>query len=405
MLIVVAVLGGVFLGLVWVVLNWRSYDATARVVLSDPWEADLTVTDNPVGGDFDRFVRNQAGFMGSSQVLELAAVDLGLALDDLEPTVSSSAGSSGYGVVLTVSASNASDAETRRDAVLAAYSRAREALLVEQLQAELASIEAQQDTANGAFDATLDERKTRISIAVAAYGDGVSFVERDRAEAALGLISRLAYPVLGGLAGLALGLVAAWMLADRRPTLLDATDVIGRHGMIHLGTVPQVDRELTDDPDLRAEFEIAMLALANLLRSHDPRTGGRAYGVVMTSAERESGVTATARLLAQAAIGNGARAEVIDADIRSVGRGLDPRVVDRALRDHGVILFDCAPPHVDSTALRLGMDLDAVVLVLKHGCDLREVDHAVRMFETVGVEPSGFVMTTPTRETRRRRRR
>ncbi len=172
--------------------------------------------------------------------------------------------------------------------------------------------------------------------------------------------------------------------------------------MVHLGSVPQIGNEVPGDPASRAAFEVTMLALANQLRTFDPRSGGRAYGVVLTSAEPGAGVTATARMLAQSAIDNGARAEVIDADARRRPGGVDGRVVDRALRDHGVVLFDCAPPQVDSTALRLGMDLDAVVLVLRKGCDLRTVDETVRLFETVGVEPAGFVVTVSSRDARRR---
>lgn len=393
---------GVLLGLVWVALNWSSYNATARVILRDPWDADLATTDNPVGGDFERFIRAQSRYMTSDEILSIAATEAAIDQTTLKAATTAAPGAEGDLVLLTVTADSAAAAETWRDAILDAYSGQRRALVQEQAQQALDAIAAQQQDPVAAFDADLAQQASELEIAVSSYADGINFVARDPAASGLSAVTKLAYPILGGLAGLAGGLVAAWLLADRRPKLIEPSDLVGRYGMVHLGTVPQIGSEVPGDAVSRAAFEITMLALANQLRTFDPRSGGKAYGVVLTSAETGAGVTATARMLAQSALDNGARAEVIDADARRRPGGIDGRVVDRALHDHGVVLFDCAPPQLDSTALRLGMDLDAVVLVLRKGCDLRTVDEAVRLFETVGVEPAGFIVTLPSRDVRRR---
>lgn len=393
LVLALAVLGGL-LGLAWVALNWSSYHASARVVLSDPWDADIGTTDRPVGGDFERFVRSQARFVESDAVIDAAAETLDMSPSDLDDAVSASVNESGDVLTITASAASPDEAEDRLDAIIDAYSSQRQEAVQSQLDEALAGIDAELATPEGAFNDELRRRRSELRIAVAAYGDGVAFIERDEVTAELGTIEKLAIPLLGALGGLGVGLLAAWIVADRHPRVDDPEQLAERHGITFLGSVPAVGRVVPSDPASRSSFEVTMLALAHQLRSRPTRYGGRTYGVVITSGDADSGVTATARMLAQAAIDNGALAEVVDADVRRRPTGTIDIAADLTSKpDRDLLLYDCAPPNVDSTAIRLGMDADAVLLVVRRGCDARGVEEALRIFDSVGQRPDGVIET------------
>lgn len=391
-LIALCALAGLLLGALAVLPKLNGYTASARVVLRDPWEADVATTDRPVGGDFERFVRSQARFVESDQVLSDAAAKLNLSSAELEAAVIVGTNAAGDVLVLTVTGPSAQAVDNRMQELLDAFARQRQATVLAQAEQTLAGIATEEADAEPNVQAELRARASRLRVSVAAYGDGIAFVERDDALRALGLVSLVGYPLAGLLGGLGAGLVLAWLLADRRPRVNDPEALARRAGMAFLGTVPDADELSATEPAIRSAYESTILALANLLRSRDPRHG-RSYTVVMTSASDLS-IGAAARLLAQAAIDNGARVRVVDADgQRRPGAVIDLHAESIASQDCDLLLFSCASPKVDFTALRLGMNADAVILVVPKGSSAGPVDELLQVYASVGQLPHGLIAT------------
>ena len=282
--------------------------------------------------------------------------------------------------------------------VLEAFARQRQATVLDQAEQTLEGIATEEVDAEPNVQAELRARGSRLRVSVTAYGDGIAFVERDDALRSLGFVSLVGYPLVGLLAGLGSGLVLAWLLADRRPRVDDPEALARRAGMAFLGTVPEADELSAAEPATRSAYESTILALANLLRSRDPRHGRRTYTVVMTSASDLS-VGVAARLLAQAATDNGARVRVVDADgQRRPGSVIDLHAETIASHDCDLLLFSCASPKVDFTALRLGMNADAVVLVIPKGSAAGPVDELLQVYASVGQLPHGLIATVDTQE-------
>jgi capsular polysaccharide biosynthesis protein len=399
-LIALCALAGLVLGLAYVGLQLNTFAAGARVVLRDPWEADVATTDRPVGGDFERFVRSQARFVESDPVLSDAAASLATSTDELEKAVIVTTNSAGDVLVVTVQGGSAEEVERRLQAVLDAYANQRQSTVRAQVDNTLEGIEAELLAAEPGTRGELETRASRLRVAVAAYGDGIAFVEKDRPQRVIGLTGMVGYPLATTLAGLGGGLVLAWILADRRPRIDDPEALARRTGMAFLGTVPDGADLPPDDAPVRSAYEATILALANLLRSRDPRHGRRTYTVVMTSAA-ELPVTTAARQLARAATDNGARVRVVEADgQRRPGSVVDLHAETLASPDFDLLIFSCASPKVDFTALRLGMGADAIVLVVAKGSPAGPVDDVLQVYASVGQLPHGMVATIQNEEKR-----
>lgn len=390
---------GALLGLLWVLLNWSSYTMSARVALRDPWEADLAATDRPVGGDFERFVRSQVRFAGSDQVLDDGAAALGITRSALRDSVTIDAGASGDVLSVVSHAAEPAEAERRLNGLVDAYARQRALVVQQQAQDAIDGIEAELEGAN-ANNGELRNRASQLRISVASYGTGIAFVESDPIRAALSRSKKVAFPVAGAIVGLGTAVVAAWVLADRRPRIDQPAVIAARRGVPFIGTVPTPGTIDPRDRDARVASDAVLLALANQLRGREPRHGGRAYCVVLAPSDPDIDAAATAHLLAAAAIENGANAAVFDVaaavtDAGGAGFQVDLGAQAAQAADRDLLLFACAPAAIDVSVLRLGLDADAALIVTAVGGDLHGLDDTFAAFERAGLRAAGLLAIDP----------
>jgi len=383
-------LAGLLIGVLYVSSRPAGATASAHLVLRDPWQADISTSERPVGGDFERFVRAQARFAGSEQVLDAAAERLQTAFAILDESVRSNANPASDMIVIEVDAPSPAEAEARLDAVISSYSELRRQVISDEIDTAVADIDAElaalEDDQSGAADA-LRSRSVQLRIAAASYRDGIAFADRQPTVAQLGLLTRAVFPALGAIAGAGLALVAAWIRADRQPRLDDVEALAANANIRFLGTIP------LDNPasaPTRSAAEAALLALANVLREQDPRLGGATYSVVMTAAHDDTDVGAVSHLLVRAAADNDARARAVDAR----GAQAAPRadLVAETLAAHeDVLLFDTDSPIGNFATLRLAVASDAVVLVVRPGEPADRLDEVFRLLASAGQTPRGVI--------------
>lgn len=384
LLLIGAVLFGL-LGVLYVALNWTSYHATARVVLRDPWEADSGVTDRPVGGDFQRFVRSEARYLQTDEVLAAAAATLGTDPERLGLAVSATATASGEFIDVTVGGNSAPQAQRRLDAVLEAYSAARRDLVAAQAASVLQTIDQEAKGLQVEDRTELARRAADLRIAVASYDDGVAFVEKQPGTPDTGAVGKVLIPLLAAGFGASLSAVLAWVWAGRRRRVEDPERLATQWSLAFCGTLePLQDRS---SPRSRLAADAALLAIAAQLRHRPPRTAGGAYVVVLAAASHTVPTGAIAGRLAEAAAGQGARCRVIDAS-ELTRTGTEP---DLARHDCDLVLFACGIPQQDLWALRMAGVADTVVLVVVTGDDADEVRRTLAFYDSAAQRPQACI--------------
>lgn len=384
LLLVGAVLFGL-LGVLYVGLNWTSYQATARLVLRDPWEADSGVTNRPVGGDFQRFVRSEARYLQTDEVVAAAAAILGTDPERLGPAVSASATASGEFIGVTVGGSSAPQAQRRLDAVLEAYSAARKDLVAAQAASVLQTIEQEAKGLQVEDRTELYRRAADLRIALASYDDGVAFVEKQPATPDIGALGKVLTPLLAAGFGTSLAAVLAWVWAGRRRRVEDPERLSTLWSLAFCGTLePLKDRS---SPRSRLAADAALLAIAAQLRHRPPRDAGGAYVVVLAASSPAVPTGAVAQRLADVAAGQGARCKVVEA-AELTRTGTRP---DLGSRDHDLVLFACGVPQQDLWALRMAGVADTVVLVVVAGDDANDVRRTLAFYDSAAQRPQACI--------------
>jgi len=386
--IVGAVLGAV-IGLLLVALDWTSYHATARVVLRDPWAADIGVTDRPVGGDFQRFVRGEARFMLTDDVIANAAEALGQRTDDLEASVAATATDSGDFIDVVVGAGSRAGAEARLEAVLAAYSSVRRDLVAAQADNVLQTIGNEAANLQPDDRADLERRAADLRIALAAYGDGVAFVESQPATPDLGTAKRAGLPLAAGASGAGLGAVAAWIWIGRRRRVEDPDELARRWSIAYCGALDEHTDPSTNAG--RVAADAVLLSIATLLRSDPPRSGRQAYVVGLAAANADAPVVEVARRLAAAATEQGARCHVLDTGAAVEGRAPLDALPALAAGRADLVVVACGPPERDPAALHTAGEADVLVLVVCQGCDADDAAATMAFYDRVGSRPHAVV--------------
>jgi len=370
----------------------RTEVLSAKIVLRDPWVADPTVVERPVGGDYERFVRAQGEVVRSRTLLERAAAVIDIDPDAL--VVSTAVVASDGATALAVEIAGPSEAavRTRFDAVVTAYRQLRSAAVDGAGDAQLAELAELQR--RRPWDGGLIELERELRLARQRYGDGVALAEVDAVRprvSALGIVVRV---VLGAMAALAVGLAVVWGAARHRARH-HGTAPFGRGvPLTSIGTVAHLDRLRRTTAEEAAGYEQAAAALLHALADRPPRLGGSARAVVVGGLGT-GGVTAAA-LLAAGARGIGHRAEVLVVDDASRAAGFD--ALD-ALAGGDVELLVLAVPAVgdSSLALRFGEVVDAVVLVVPRGRAGRGLRDTVARFRRVD---TAVLLGLATRRTR-----
>lgn len=340
------------------------YVASARLVLKDPWGVDPVVTDRPVGGDFERFVRSQAEFAMSDTVIDAAAATLGMAPAALANTVHAEPDTSGTVLLLDLRAGDPVAAETGARMWVETYREQRQDAVDASVERTL---DALADDADGA------DLAGEMRVAAAVYGDGVAFVDLEGQEPVRSTLGVIGSTLIGAGVGLTAGLVVAWVWATRRRRVEDPAEPGRRYGLLYLGTVPGVSNDGAPVDLVDAAWSRSELVLRHALTSQ-PASHPRGGHVVVVSGVDAVDAEQAATQLARAAGGQGARVLVVDA----AGTPDAESQVVAATAHHDLVVVACPPPVTDSATARLGVVADGTVLVVPWGVAHDELDDVVK---------------------------
>lgn len=360
----------------------------AKVVLRDPWGADPTLVERPVGGDYERFVRAQRQLFVSPQLLEraAAAVDepVGALADDL--TVVADAESTS--LTLKVEAGSERAARARFDAIVDAYRELRREVLLTGVTAQLNALT--EERRERPDDTALEQREAEIRLALQRYGDGVSVVQIEKLERAVHPLGLVVRGVLGAMGGLTLGLSAAWIGALWHTRVRDVASLERRFDLHALGAVAHLERLRRTTVAERAGYSHAARAVLHRLSATPTRTGGRAYCVVVTGVGDAPASAAT--LLMEGAREAGFSTDTFTIDDQPLDVGLD-RLDALRRQELDLLILACPPATEHAAALRLSEYVDGVVLVVPRGTPTAEVAETAAMFRRLDTRHRMAVLT------------
>ena len=325
-----------------------TYEATARLLLSDPSQQSLFDTEND--GDAVRYLLNQVTRIKSRSVAERASelLDDEVSADTVRRSIEVASEAENDLVTVTASAATAELAAGIANAVGNAYQdevrdqvqdtadralnrlEASASALRERLERLDERIEQDPDDAVllAQRDAVLTQlgvltsRQDQIAVEASLYGSGVELFEQasvpsEPADQGAGRMG-----ALGAVVGLTLGMGAAWLLLARRESVDHSQDPAVVLGSPLLGAVPDFDAigvtaplpTLTDPRSPAAEaYQFVVASLASQMRA----TGGNT--ILLTSPQPGDGKSVTALNLAIAASRDGRDVLVVDADARVGG--------------------------------------------------------------------------------------
>lgn len=348
--------------LVFGILGWGAaqlqptmYNAQASVLLDDPRSSSVFDERRQTVLDPARYVRNRAEFMTSTAVLDAASDDIDgrlsaeeirsrvtvtpareldlVTIDALDPTPTGSAEVANAIVTAyeqeVTQESTASAAETTEQLTVSR----------EGLQAQVDSLEESiadageddtdlitglnaQRTALTTQLLSLDSQIDQITVDAALYGSGVQLFEQAEPPVSPAQPRPLGAALVAAFVGFLAGMALAWWRTEHRQNADDRLDPAHALGIPLLGEVP--------------EFSAA--GMSGTLPAHDARhtVAGEAYHflvsslgfalneeggstVLVTSARPGDGKTVTATNLAIAAMRDGRRVLMVDADERARG--------------------------------------------------------------------------------------
>ena len=329
------------------------YEAQARLVLSDPRERSV-FGESSSFIDPSRYARNQVEVIESSTVAARTLQLLGpggddpLTLSSLDAAVRAEAAATTDVVTIFAALSSPEQAQLVANTVAEAYQQViREQVLTQaeatiaeltqsrtQLEAQVETItagttvaeldtgtRAQVEAITGQI-ALLQQRADQVAVEAALYSGGVDLFE------AAGLPESKVQPrplrnaVLGAALGLVGGSAVAWWRAGRRRRAEDRTEPAAFLGAAFLGEVPDFARvgEAGELPAATHPRSVAAEAFHFIVASLEFATRDDEGRVVMvTSAAPGDGKSVTTTNIGVAAVQDGRRVVVVDADIREAG--------------------------------------------------------------------------------------
>jgi len=340
-------------------LESTQYSSSARMLLNDPGRTSIFADNNRVVGDPSRYVRGQAGFLTSTEVLTAAGKFLHnrLTIDELRARVTATSSDQLDQVTVTAVDHTAAGAAEVANAVCRAYRQAVRASAAQnarsttdELDQAIAKLRANigeldQQLANGNADSgvsaarqaaatqllTMQGRADEITVDTATYGDGVQMFEEAKPPSA----PSRPRPVTGAMVGAFIGLLLAagivWWRTEYRRRADEKQDPAAVLGVPLLGDVPEFIA-FADGRALPAAHEPSSpagesynflvesigFALAATGRTWgESGAGGRV--IALTSPSQGDGKTVTTLNLAIAMARDDRRVTVVDGDERMRG--------------------------------------------------------------------------------------
>ncbi|MBL7493547.1 AAA family ATPase [Frankia sp. AgB1.9] len=337
------------------------YSSTATLLLNDPSSSSVFSANNQTVVDPSRYVRGQAAYITSNEVMTAASKLLQgrFTPDGLRSQVSASASDEFNQVSVTGTDSTAQGAADLANGVAMAYrtvirqrvqANARETTgeldhSVSQLRSHISDLDQQlAQSGDGANDPsisaarqaaatqllTMQSRADEISVDTARFGDGVALFDRGEPPSSPSSPKPLGDIVIGTLLGLVLGGGVVWWRGEYRRRADEKQDASMVLGAALLGEIPEfvvsgdgrpLPAALEPHSPAAEAYNILVESVGFALRA----VGGRVISI--TSARPGDGKTVTTLNLAIAMARDDCRVAVVDADERM--RGLS-RLADAA---------------------------------------------------------------------------
>lgn len=349
-LVVVLTLMAALLGWGGSSLQRPSYEAESQLLLTDPRNVSVFEDDGGAGGDPGRYVRNQARRVTSSSALQRTAeqVGEGATLSDLGERITAQPSLDLDLITIRASDPSAEGAAALANAAAASYQQLVREEVQENAERSIAELDvsrtdlgariaaAEQTLAQNPADAAaaaerdaaaaqlvvIRGRADQIAVDAALYGSGVEEFEPATVPREPSRPRPLRDTVAAGLVGLLGAAALAWWLADRTHSADRREDAAAVLGAPLLGEVPdfRISGIVGSDPTRTAPtspaaeaYQFAVASLEFALTTSGART------LAITSAQPGDGKSVTAFNLAVAAMRDGRRVLLVDADKRLAG--------------------------------------------------------------------------------------
>ncbi|WP_045876866.1 AAA family ATPase [Pseudofrankia sp. DC12] len=352
LLLVVTILFGTA-GFLFASLQSTLYSSSATMLLNDPGSTSVFADNNRVAGDPSRYVRTQARYVISTEVLTTARSLLHnrLTVDQLRDRVKATSSDQLNQVSVTATDPTAEGAATVVNAVCQAYRQTVRNLTqanakvttdeldqtIATLRGRISDLDEQLKSSEGPADPslsaarqaaatqllTLQSRADEIAVDTATYGDGVQMFEQANPPNAPVQPRPLRAVVVGAFLGLLLAAGAVWWRDEFRRKADEKQDPAAILGVPLLGDVPEfaVSSDGRALPAAREPMSPAGEAYNFLVESIGFALAAEGGGsvVAVTSARPGDGKTVTALNLAIAMARDDRKVAVVDGDERMRG--------------------------------------------------------------------------------------
>lgn len=480
LLVALVTLGAAFAGWGLSHLQPTMYQGTARLVLNDPRSTSVFDESRQPVLDPARYVRNRAEYLTSSLVLARASELIGGRLEPgtIQERITAEPAKELDLVVVTArdpSPTGAADlanavSQAYQDVVLAENKRTADATSRE-LDATRAQLQGRIDSADVALRAgdkgvdsaglsaqraaaaaqlqLLESRADQITVDAALYGSGVQLFEKAQPATSPSQPRPLGAALVAGFLGFLAALAMTWWRAEHRQNADSRQDAASVLGAPLLGEVPDFSTAgLTgvlpahEAPNSVAGESYHFLIASLAFSLND--TGGKT--ILITSAGPSDGKTVTATNIAIAAMQDGRRVLMVDADERArgltrltgvpvepgltdvtsdavpvagvisemrlsddvslpvvaAGRRLDDpagffrtsvfrRAVQRIKDEADLIIIDAPPLLAVSDTSAIAAQADGIVIVVKSGTPIRMLKEVRERLAFVGTPVLGYV--------------
>jgi Mrp family chromosome partitioning ATPase len=385
-LVLVAVVAFLAAALVYAVARGPVYSATATLELLDPHSASVFASSS--GQPPDRYVGDQITVLKSPQLAAAAAAlgsakkpPLGLSADYFSThTMVSGTPSTGSLVQLTFTARDAATALAGVDTVVTSYENVVRAALDSQLSAVLSQIDAELTSINAQLgpigtalarpappnQAALQQQQQALLSSAAVLSQKRDQVMVDSTSPTPGVVLYLppktpthtssllaALPVLSLalIAGLVVGVGAAYVLAFRRRVFLSRTEPESVLNAPLVGDIPGFDPTVSPIPAVAGATRAGVALRGAALFIQSRRSDGGAQRLAIVSGARRQGRSTITANLGLALASSGLRILFVDAD--PTGGGLS-----RLLRSE----FESTQIHYPASIGAAGLTLEDVIL-------------------------------------------
>ncbi|MCH7789020.1 MAG: hypothetical protein IH940_06210 [Acidobacteria bacterium] len=432
-LVVIATLVGLVFGLAYGLVQSSAVTASTNLVLRDASDVDQSIPLREQSGAYERFVRSQALFADSDEVLRRVAVPLNTTVEKIRDRVEATASSGGESLEFKATANDEDEATDLLARHVDAYEEARAEHVTDDTELTSEVLDGAGGDLNEEAQGTLQVEAVQLAIASEIYGNGVAFSDWVSVDEQSQVLSLAVPAAVAALAALAIALLLAALVDDRDPLVLGAYSLIDRFEVPVRGVIPSNEQERPHAYEqLAADLEAETTRRSGADQDMAPILLG--VGVGVDQNDTVEVLSETSRRLAASGMSvaiidgmqtcadlplNGTAAfspsSVVESQMHAAPSGGRVTVVrsatearslpdyghDAGLADHIVSLrerfdfiFVGSPGVANSTAAqKMAPHCEQVLLIVPAGTRVQEVNSTAYTLHQAGVELGGFVST------------